>query len=675
MTEPVTDAPQAGAPSGRTGLVANVGAVVRTAAAVVLVSYACLAVIATLPIALGWNSSVVTSGSMRPGFQPGDVVLSSPVAVADLVPGQVLLVDDPARRGHLLMHRYARPGPSGTLITQGDANRTVDSTPVPAKNVRGLPRLRVPWIGQPVLWLRSQELVPLAALALLGSALLWVLMGGPRSPSSGGRPRRRRTPIRRRVPVAAAMLVAVAAPLFAPGADAAFTAKITNPSTLATTSSFYAAQVAADGATGAWRFDDATGGVTDTIGSNDGAYIGPVTHSVTGATTDGNTTTRYGGAGYLTIPRGFSNSFSIELWFKSSRGRGAVDGSWYEAAPLAVMHNATNGDFGLMLDEAGHLVAGVYTGGVRGQLRTTQSYTDGAWHHVVMTRNGTNGDLALIPDDAYMLTTGGPVGGIDSLAAISIDFDPWNPSASYAAATEIDDISTYDTALTWGQTSAHYAARASGYAAAVTATVPAPVGYWQLNEVSGTTAVSTVGGAGTYTGFPVFGVTGSPVTSGTAVSFLRAAQVPRLVSGNLSLEFWFKTTGGTGAAPWYYGDPLIDGEVHAVGGDLGVTLDGTGRVMAGGGATITTPTGGYDDDAWHHVVLTRTQSTGVLALYVDGALAVSAGTGYTGLLDAPDFFTMGSTYTAPMTIDDFAQYPLVLTPGQVASHYARATAP
>jgi signal peptidase len=677
VTEPVTDAPEAGAPRARTGLAACVGAVLRTAAAVVLISYASLAIIATLPVALGWNSSVVMSGSMRPGFQPGDVVLSSPVEVANLVPGQVLLVDDPARGGHLLMHRYARPGPAGSLITQGDANRSADSTPVPAKNVRGLPRLRVPWIGRPVLWLRLHALVPLAAMALLGSALLWLVVGGPRAPSTRPPPNGRVARFRRRLPIAAAVYAAVIGPLLMPGADATFLARIDNPSTLATPPSFYAAQLTADGATGAWRFSEASGAVADDgIGSNDGTYTGPVTHSVPGATTDGNTATRYGGAGYLTVPRPFSNSFSIELWFKSSGGRGTSGGSWYDAAPLVDMNNNSSGDFGLMIDEGGHLVAGVTAGGVRRELMSAGlSFTDGGWHHVVMTRDGATGDLALIMDDAVKISTGGPTGAINSLSNITIDSDASDPASSYAGATVIDEVSMYSTALTWAQTSQHYAARANGtYPAAVVSTSPMPVGYWRLDDTSGTTANATIGGAGTYTGFPVFSVAPA-ITGGTAVSFIRNAVVPRLVSADLSLEFWFASTGGTGAAPWFDGDMLIDGEVHVVSGDLGVTLDATGHVMAGGGGTISSASGGYNDGGWHYVVMTRKQSTGVLTLYVDGAQVATAATGYTGLLNAPLNFYLGSSYIAPTTIDEFAQYPLVLTSTQVAAHYARATAP
>lgn len=105
-----------------------------------------------LPLALGWHSTVVVSGSMEPSIMTGDVVVSKPVDPADVAPGQVLLFRDPANPGHLLMHRLVRLDGEGRFITRGDANLGNDSTPVPPANLVGLPVLRLPWIGAPALW-------------------------------------------------------------------------------------------------------------------------------------------------------------------------------------------------------------------------------------------------------------------------------------------------------------------------------------------------------------------------------------------------------------------------------------------------------------------------------------------------------------------------------------------
>jgi signal peptidase len=157
----------------------------------VLALGAMLLVWSAAPMALGWRGSVVMSGSMEPRIHPGDVVLSQPVAAAAVVPGQVVLVANPAKPGTLLMHRFVRRNPGGDLITRGDANAVDDSTPVPPSLVRGLPRLRVPYVGLPVLWLHEGAY---GRVGLLGSAVLGILVlagaaGGrrpPRPPAADG---------------------------------------------------------------------------------------------------------------------------------------------------------------------------------------------------------------------------------------------------------------------------------------------------------------------------------------------------------------------------------------------------------------------------------------------------------------------------------------------------------
>lgn len=144
-----------------------------------------------VPNATGWSSEVVVSGSMMPRIAPGDVVVTQPVAAETLIPGQVVLVSNPARPGTLLMHRLVARNPDGTLKTRGDANTADDSTPVPAAMVRGLPRLRIPYVGLPMVWLRNGEYgtLVLVALVLLGALVISAGPGGAgpadREPAGG----------------------------------------------------------------------------------------------------------------------------------------------------------------------------------------------------------------------------------------------------------------------------------------------------------------------------------------------------------------------------------------------------------------------------------------------------------------------------------------------------------
>ena len=65
-----------------------------------------------------------------------------------LVPGQVVLVDDPALPSGSYLHRVLRRDPDGRLVTKGDANRDEDHPSVPPDRVIGQMRAVVPSAGR-----------------------------------------------------------------------------------------------------------------------------------------------------------------------------------------------------------------------------------------------------------------------------------------------------------------------------------------------------------------------------------------------------------------------------------------------------------------------------------------------------------------------------------------------
>ncbi|HLT83966.1 MAG TPA: S24/S26 family peptidase [Phototrophicaceae bacterium] len=140
----------------------TVAGLARTVLAVV----AGLVVWTILPTALGWQPSVVMSGSMEPAIRVGDVVLAREVPATALRPGQVLLVEDPTRPEHLLLHRYDHADDDGALVLRGDANEQEDSAAVDPAHVRGVGVLRVPWVGLLHTWLAAGRFAPVALTAL-----------------------------------------------------------------------------------------------------------------------------------------------------------------------------------------------------------------------------------------------------------------------------------------------------------------------------------------------------------------------------------------------------------------------------------------------------------------------------------------------------------------------------
>ena len=142
------------------------------------------------PTALGWRSDVVLSGSMSPALEPGDVIVSAPVELRELHVGDIVVVENPARPGHSLVHRVDSMNSDGTLVTRGDANTSADSTAVTPDEVLGRGRLRVPGIGMASLWFQEGRLLPLVAVVLgMGVATWWTAAGAssaaPRPTASG----------------------------------------------------------------------------------------------------------------------------------------------------------------------------------------------------------------------------------------------------------------------------------------------------------------------------------------------------------------------------------------------------------------------------------------------------------------------------------------------------------
>ncbi|MBW4718076.1 signal peptidase I [Saccharothrix obliqua] len=135
-----------------------------------------------LPLLIGWQSTAVVSGSMTPRIDRGDVVVASPITGDEVAAGQIVLFADPGPNDRTLLHRVLTVNTDRTLVTKGDANASPDPTPVPAENVRGLARLRIPWAGLPVTWVNEGRWLPLLATAGVLSLLTAGAFGrGPRT--------------------------------------------------------------------------------------------------------------------------------------------------------------------------------------------------------------------------------------------------------------------------------------------------------------------------------------------------------------------------------------------------------------------------------------------------------------------------------------------------------------
>jgi signal peptidase I len=132
----------------------------------------------------GWYRPVtVLSGSMRPTFAAGDVIVVTPEPLRDVRVGQIISYRIPIGDHHVQTHRVTRVTRTGGHIlvrTKGDANTTADPWTAELHGTTAW-RVRavVPKLGWAIFWFRSplvHRLTVLAApllLALLAVIGIW----------------------------------------------------------------------------------------------------------------------------------------------------------------------------------------------------------------------------------------------------------------------------------------------------------------------------------------------------------------------------------------------------------------------------------------------------------------------------------------------------------------------
>ena len=119
-------------------------------------------------------------------------------------------------------------------------------------------------------------------------------------------------------------------------------------------------------------------------------------------------------------------------------------------------------------------------------------------------------------------------------------------------------------------------------------------------------------------------------------------QVPVSVANDFSIAYWVKTTATGASGQWWAGKGIVDGEVPGAAADFGTSLVVNKAAFGVGNPDTTIASGSaINDGQWHHVAVTRNNTSGAMKLYVDGALQATA-TGPTGTRSAPTSLRIGS---------------------------------
>lgn len=121
--------------------------------------------------ATGHTALVDYTDSMQPAIAAGDVVVDESTTAADLRPGQIASIHDPAT-DRLITHRVVSvtPETSGrvAIVTRGDANESSERWVLAAGEPVKRMVTRVPWVGHVMVWLASPALR--SALLLIAAA-------------------------------------------------------------------------------------------------------------------------------------------------------------------------------------------------------------------------------------------------------------------------------------------------------------------------------------------------------------------------------------------------------------------------------------------------------------------------------------------------------------------------
>jgi hypothetical protein len=445
-----------GRPSWRQGWVAFVlSALARTVLGVLV-----LALLAsTVPALLGWQSSVVMSGSMAPALEVGDLVVVRPADATELTPGRILLVDDPDIPGLLRLHRLVRTE-DGLLRLQGDANPRPDSTLVAPAAVHGAGVYSLPAIGLPMVWSAEGRMLPLAGTGAAIAALLALALvhRAPADSSAAGARRARWRPRRRHLVATGAVLALAAGVPGAAQTGAVFSATTANHANSFAANSYWSCALAAAGtdAPGYLPLQETVGPTAVNSGTA-GAYVtatyrGSFAYRVAGPTCSSAVTKAVrldGASAYLTtnVALDSPQTFTAQLWFATTTTRGGKLVGFGNGAD-----GAASGQYDrhIYMRNNGTLTFGVYNGGYF-TATSSKAYNDGAWHLATATFSPGTG-MRLYVDGAQVAQSTGTPAAEDYIGYWRVGYDSLNaswpgaPTSPYFAGS-VAHVSIYQVVL------------------------------------------------------------------------------------------------------------------------------------------------------------------------------------------------------------------------------------
>ncbi|HEY3931940.1 MAG TPA: LamG domain-containing protein [Verrucomicrobiae bacterium] len=407
-----------------------------------------------------------------------------------------------------------------------------------------------------------------------------------------------------------------------------------------------------------------------------------------------------------------AGSFTFSVWVKTTVTNGADYNNAFFGAVIFWAYNDQQGNTNdtIPLAITGSKAAFTTRGGDPGASDTLHSITsvnDGNYHLITVTRDQTTGEKKIYVDGNFedsQIGTTNPLNGNNYNLTIGgwayeIDTAPTNYSA-YSGL--LDDLQIYSGVLSDTEVATLYGSPGTTIPNLAGSAANGLAAYYDFDE--GSVVAPDVSGNGNNIVLAGnFGGSGPAISSDTIAgvgsvsfdggSYLTApTNLLSTLAGNFSISIWVNTTQDNHDPDDYAfnGAGIISADVGGLANDLvPIALTG-GQIAFNTGDTDY----GYDDTInssatvndgnWHHVVVSRNQTTGEKDIYIDGVLDTSD-FDTTELLNDPQLLTIGAIADAsnpdPSSpddsgyngydglLDDIQIYDRVLSPDEVSFLY------
>ncbi len=368
--------------------------------------------------------------------------------------------------------------------------------------------------------------------------------------------------------------------------------------------------------------------------------------------------------------------YTISAWFNASTLPG-------NNGPIVSRTDGTYTTYVVTLNSTGTVTFAWWTGSTSEAVTTNTVAVANKWYHVVATVTGGKQYIYMngVPDNNHTYgSTAQSASGITSYVGYRGD------AGGYYFPGVIDEPRIYSRALSDSEVQMLYQAGAGDkFNSADSQVSPLDkglVGYWKLDDGSGTSAADTSGNGntGTLTNGPSW-TTGKIIgaTNFDGVNdYIDAGTGASLDVGgtkNLTISVWTKKTTGSDS-----GMVLVNKGQSSNGGyDLGIGVDGCSAhqlsISKPGRTWVCTGTFPQDTN-WHHVVEVWSSTGGVV--YVDGAVSGTSGDtapfgSYSGSLKIGMQYD-GTSNPFNGSLDEVRVYNRALSPDEVSKLY-QTTAP